>query len=364
MRVALVHEYLNQFGGAERMLQVLCTIFPDAPIYALFYDKNATGGIFEGKDIRTSFLQKIPFVKKYHRGFPLLMPLAVEQFDFSQFDTVISLSASFAKGIITKPCTKHICLCLTPPRFLWDDSHKFVEEFGYPRFIKAVLPPFISYLRVWDKEASYRVDEFWAISEFIRDRIKKYYSQESSLIYPPVNVSKFYISNDPNDYFLMAGRLVAYKRFDLGVKAFSKLGLPLKIAGIGPEFKKLKALSHKLQAKNTQFLGSVSDVQLADLYSKAQALIFPQEEDFGIVPLEAMASGRPVIAFRSGGAMETIAEGKTGVFFDEQTVDSLTYTVRNFNSNKFDPKDCRKQALKFDIEVFKQKVLEKLISKE
>jgi len=363
MRIAFVHEYLNQFGGAERMLQVLCTIFPEAPIYTLFYDKNTTSGIFEGKDIRTSFLQKIPFVKKYHRGFPLLMPLAVEQFDFSQFDVTISLSASFAKGIITKPSTKHVCFCLTPPRFLWDDSHKFVEEFGYPRFIKAILPPFISYLRMWDKEASYRADEFWAISDFIRQRISKYYSIDSKIIYPPVNVFKFYSQptiRNLQPYFLMVGRLVAYKRFDLGIKAFSELGLPLKIVGVGPELNKLRHCAATLRAKNIEFLGLVSDDCLADLYSKAQALVFPQEEDFGIVPLEAMASGRPVIAFRSGGAIETILENKTGVFFDEQTTDSLAYAVKNFDSNKFDPTTCRAQAEKFDVSVFKQKVLEKL----
>lgn len=356
MKIAFVHEYLNQFGGAERMLLTLCSIFPDAPVYTLFYDKNATGDAFEGMDIRTSFLQKIPFVKKYHRGFPLLMPLAIEQFDFSDFDIVISISASFAKGIITKPNTKHICICLTPPRFLWDDSHKFVEEFGYSKLIKNILPPFISYLRIWDREASHRVDEFWAISEFIKERIKKYYSRDSEIIYPPVNISRFYISNEPDDYFLMAGRLVAYKRFDLGVKAFNKLGFPLKIVGIGPELRKLK----KMAKDNIEFLELVSDGRLADIYSKAQALIFPQEEDFGIVPLEAVASGRPVIAFRSGGAVETIVEGKTGVFFDEQTVDSLFYAVKSFNARKFDPAVCRQQAEKFDTSVFKEKIIKKL----
>ncbi len=368
MRIAFVHEYLNQFGGAERMLLALCSIFPDAPIYTLFYDKNATGGVFEGKNIRTSFLQNLPFVKKHHRGFSLLMPLAIEQFNFSEFDVVISISASFAKGIITKPHTKHICLCLTPPRFLWDDSHKFVEEFGYPKFVKAFLPPLISYLRIWDREASYRVDNFWAISEFIRDRIKKYYSKDSDVIYPPVNVSKFYVSSNLSDYFLMTGRLVAYKRFDLGIKAFNTLGSPLKVVGIGPELNRLK----KIANGNIEFLGLVPDDQLSGLYSKAQALVFPQEEDFGIVPLEAMASGRPVIAFRSGGAVETVVDpekakingtdGPTGLFFDKQTVGAVVQAVMNFSSDKFNPNACRNQAQKFDVGVFKDRILKKLKS--
>lgn len=366
MRIAFVHEYLNQFGGAERMLLALCAIFPDAPIYTLFYDKDATSGVFEGRDVRTSFLQNLPFIKKHHRGFPLLMPLAIEQFDFSDFDVVISISASFAKGIITKPATKHICICLTPPRFLWDDSHKFVDEFGYPKIMKAILPPFISYLRMWDREASYRVDEFWAISNFIKERVSKYYLRDSQVIYPPVDLKKFEHTTyniQRTTYFLMVGRLVTYKRFDLGIKAFNILRLPLKVVGTGPELKKLKSLASSVsrsQASDIEFLGQVSDDRLANLYSKAKALVFPQEEDFGIVPLEAMASGIPVIAFGSGGAAETVLEGKTGVFFDEQTVGAVVEAVKSFEKLKFDPENCRKQAEKFDVSVFKQKVFEKL----
>jgi len=356
MKIALVHEYLNQFGGAERMLQVLCALYPRAPIYTLLYDREATGGVFDGRVIKTSFLQNLPFTKKHHRVFPLLMPMAIEQFDFSDFDLVISISASFAKGIITKPHTKHICYCLTPPRFLWDNSQKFVEEFGYSKLVKRFLPPFITYLRIWDKEASLRVDEFWSISDFIKDRIKKYYSRGSVVIYPPVNISKFHISNKISNYFFMAGRLVSYKRFDLAVKVFNKNGLPLKIVGIGSEFKRLK----KIANKNIEFLGLVSDEKLADLYSNARACIFPQEEDFGIVPLESMASGRPVIAYRAGGAVETIIENKTGIFFDKQTPESLQTAIEKFHNSDFKSEDCRTQAEKFDIEVFKDKIADLL----
>ena len=356
MRIALVHEYLNQFGGAERVLQVLCSMFPDAPIYTLFYDPQATGGVFEGREIRTSFLQRAPFIKKYHYFFPLFMPMAIEQFDFSDFDLVISISASFAKGIITKPNTKHICYCLTPPRFLWDSSHKFREDFSYPSIIKKMLPPFITYVRLWDREASFRVDDFWTISSFVKDRVNKYYMRDAKVIYPPVNIDKFYISSDIQDYFLMIGRLVSYKRFDLAIRVFNQLGWSLKIAGVGPEINKLK----KVAGNNIEFLGLVSDDKLADLYSHTRALIFPQEEDFGITPLEAMASGRPVIAYRGGGAVETIKEGETGIFFNEQTEESLMASLQGFKDQDFNPSACRMQAEGVDIKVFKKNILKHL----
>ena len=354
MKIAFVHEYLNQFGGAERMLQVLCAMYPQAPIYTLLYDREATGRVFDGKNIKTSFLQNFPFAQKHHRLFPLMMPLAIEQFDFSEYDIVLSVSASFAKGIITKSSIKHICYCLTPPRFLWDNSQKFVDEFGYPKIIKKFLPPFMTYLRIWDKEASLRVDDFWAISRFVGERVEKYYSRESALIYPPVNTKKFYASERVKDYFFMAGRLVSYKKFDLAVEVFNQTGLSLKIVGIGPEMNRLK----KLAKKNIEFLGLVSDEKLASLYTEAQACVFPQEEDFGIVPLESMASGRPVIAYRSGGAEETVIENKTGVFFDEQTLESMTGALERFKKINFKTKDCQEQSKKFDVDIFKNKISE------
>ncbi|MBX4190075.1 glycosyltransferase [Candidatus Parcubacteria bacterium] len=356
MKIALVHEYLNQFGGAERMLQVLCDLFPHAPIYTLIYDEKATRGLFKNRTIKTSFLQKFPFSKSHHQLFPVLMPLAVEQFDFSEFDIVISISASFAKGIITKPSTRHVSYYLTPPRFLWDGSQKFIEEFGYPALMKKVIPVFISYLRIWDHDAASRADEFWSISDFVNKRVKKYYNQDSTVIYPPVQLDQFQVSNTIGQYFFMVGRLVSYKKFNIAVKAFTKLGLPLKIAGVGPELKNLK----KIAGPNIEFLGMVSDQELATLYSQAQALIFPQEEDFGIVPLESMASGRPVIAYRGGGAIETIVNGVTGIFFDQQHELSLIEAVQKFNQKDFDSTACRKQAELFSVETFKQNILQVL----
>jgi glycosyltransferase involved in cell wall biosynthesis len=361
MRVAFVHEYLNQFGGAERMLASMAELFPRAPIYTLLYDERATRGLFKNRVIHTSFLQRFPGALGHHERYPLLMPLAVEQFDLSAFDLVISLSASFAKGVITKPHTRHICYCLTPPRFLWDNSQQFTRDFGFSPIIRGLLPPFISYLRLWDRHASHRVDEFWRISDFVGQRIEKYYRQPSKLIYPPVDVGKFEIRNPKSeigDYFLMVGRLVSYKKFDVAVQAFNKLNLPLKIVGVGPELKRLK----KMAQANIEFLGQINDDELAYHYRTAQALIFPQEEDFGIVPLEAMASGRPVIAYNGGGAMETVLAGETGLLFDEQTPESLAMAVREFGSKEFKPLACRAQAEKFSTEIFKANVMSALSS--
>lgn len=358
MKIAIIHDYLNQYGGAERVLQALCEVFPEAPIYTLLYDETATGRVFKGKEIHTSFLQKIPFAKKHHRVFPMLMPLAVEQFDLSEFDVVISNSASFAKGVITKPHTRHINFCMTPTRFLWDDSHRFIDEFKYPWPIKKLVPLFVSYLRIWDKEAATRVDKFIANSNFVKARIKKYYAKDAEVIYPPVSAQKYSISEKLDDYFLMVGRLVSYKRFDLAVKVFTAMEKPLKIVGDGPERKRLE----KIAGKNIEFLGLVSDYRMPEIYSHAQAVIFPQVEDFGIVPLEAMASGRPVIAYREGGALETVVEGKTGIFFDEQTEIALALAVGQYYQTDFNPKEIRDHALTFDEEIFKEKVRSVAIS--
>ena len=339
------------------MLEVLCEIFPDAPIYTLVYDEKATGGVFRGKEIQTSFIQKIPFSRKHHRAFPLLMPLAVEQFDLSYFDVVISNAHSFAKGIITKPHTKHISYCMTPTRFLWDDSHRYVGEFKYSWPVKKLLPLFLNYLRIWDREAALRVDEFIANSKFVRERIKKYYNRDALVIYPPVDVNKYNISNFQEDYFLMVGRMVPYKKFDLAIKVFNAIEKPLKIVGDGPERRKLE----KIAGSNIEFLGLVSDYKMPDIYAKARALIFPQEEDFGLVPLEAMASGRPVIAYRGGGALETVADGKTGIFFDEQTEIDLVQAIGRFEYTDWDPIQIREQARKFDKPVFRKKILDLLI---
>ncbi len=355
MKIALVHDYLTQLGGGERVLAEFCEMFPEAPIFTLIYDDKRTDGVFKNKKIYTSFLQKIPGSKKYFRGFVWLMPLAVEQFDFFDFDIVISVSHSFGKGIITKPSTKHICYCLTPTRYLWHYP-------GLP--FKLISQPILSYLRNWDYQAARRPDYFIACSENVRQRIKKYYNRESEVIYPPVDTGKFYISNEPKDYFLMVGRLVPYKRFDIAIEAFSKMPQErLMIIGDGPELRKLKIKNKKLKNKNIKFLGRVSDEELPKYYANCRALIFPQEEDLGIAPLEAMASGKPVIAYRTGGALETVKEMETGLFFNKQNSKSLIEELIKFKESKFNPEKIRKYAQNFDKEIFKQKIYAELTSK-
>jgi len=359
MKVALVHDYLNQYGGAERVLEAFTQIFPQAPIYTLLYDSRRTGYAFAGKKIKTSFLQKIPLLKSHHRPFLMLMPLAIEQFDFSQYDLVLSDSASYAKGVITPSKALHICYCHTPIRYAWDDSHKYIEEFGYPGLVKKAIPFFMNYIRLWDEQAAQRVDKFIANSYFVAQRIKKYYHQESQVIHPPVKTSLFYLADRPDNYFLMVGRFLPYKRFDLAVESFNQLGLPLKIIGDGPERKKLE----KKAKSNIEFIGLVDDGKLKDYYAHCRAFIFPQEEDFGITAVEAMAAGRPVIAYQAGGALEIVQEGITGLFFKEQTVDCLIETIRKFKSSDFNPQIIREKAMEFDQEKFKERIKE-FINKE
>ncbi len=359
MRIALVHDYLVQYGGAERVLECFTELFPYAPIYTLVYNKKLMHGVLEGKNIKTSFIQKLPFSLKYHRIFPQFMPSAIEQFDFSNYDIVLSDSSSYAKGIITGPDTLHICYMHTPMRYAWDDCQKYTQDFYFPNFIKIIVPFFMNYIRIWDRLSIERTDKLIANSNFVAKRIKKYYKKDSQVIYPPVNFDNFYISQKRGNYFLMVGRLIAYKRFDIAIKAFNQLGLSLKIIGRGPELGRLK----KMAGPNIEFLGRLSDQELSKYYSECQAFIFPQEEDFGIVAIEAMASGRPVIAYRGGDIPEHMEDEKTGIFFERQEVEDIVAAVKKFQGIKFNPNYIRESAKKFDKSVFKAKIKE-YIAKE
>lgn len=352
MKIALVHDYLVQHGGAERVLECFCELFPQAPIYTLIYDKNAMGKTFADRTIHTSSLQKIPFARTRHRIFPLLMPAAIEEFDFSQFDIVLSDSSSFAKGIITRPETLHVSYVHTPMRYAWDDCQKYTSDFGFPKIVEKIVPFMMNGIRVWDCVSSDRVDQYIANSQFVARRIKKYYNKDAIVINPPVNTTNFFVSDKQpeKEYYLMVGRLIAYKRHDIAIDAFNKLGFSLKIIGRGPELQGLK----KRAKSNIEFLERVDDHELAQYYAQAKAFIFPQEEDFGIVAIEAMAAGRPIIAYRGGDIVEHMIEGKTGIFFDTQTADALVTVVKNFDDHIFDASFIREQSLRFDREHFQR----------
>lgn len=357
MKVALVHDFLSQYGGGERVLLAFLEIFPTSPVYTLIYDEKKLGDRFGHFDIKTSFIQKLPFGPSKYKMYLPLMPTAIESFNLEEFDLILSDSSSFSKGVLSRPSQLHICFCHTPTRFLWQESHYYLETSGVFWPFKKFLPFILTKLRVWDYQAAQRPDFLIANSETVRERIKKYYRRDSEVIHPFVETDKFKISQKIEDYFLIAGRIVPYKRYDIVISAFNKLKLPLKVAGDGYGLPKLKELA---KSPKIEFLGRVSDEKLQELYSKCQALIFPALEDFGIVPLEAMASGRPVIAYKRGGALETMVEEKTGLFFQEQTPESLLEVMRKFKPEKFDPKEIRKQAQKFDKNIFKKKIKEYL----
>ena len=356
MKVALIHDHLAQDGGAEKVLKVLAELFPNAPIYTLLCNKKNIDKYYSNRHIETSIIQKLPGGVSHYQWYMPFMPMAVEFFDLSDYDVVISDTSSFAKGVITTNHTLHICYCHTPTRYLWSDTHQYINELKYNKYFKKIIALVLNYIRMWDRLAADRVDKFIANSNFIAKRIQKYYHQPSTVIYPPVEVNNFNISSDVKDYFLIGGRLAPYKRVDIVIKTFKKLNKKLKIFGNGVDLKRLKKIAG--ENSNIEFLGRVSDKDKAELYRHCLAFLNPQEEDFGITMVEAMASGRPIIAYKSGGAMEIVVEGVTGIFFNEQTVDSLVNALNNFNSLNFDPIAIRQHAEQFSVEKFKNKIIE------
>lgn len=348
MNIALVHDWITNVAGGERVVLELAKAYNNPPIYTSVYDSKKAKAFSKLKVI-PSFLQKFPLIKSKREFLIPLAPFAFEQFDFSKYNVVISSSSMASKGVITKPETIHICYCHTPSRYLWEpylDPRANSGPFSMIRRKVAHL------LRIWDRVAADRVDYFIANSNYVAKRIKKYYSRDSIVIYPPVNVDKFKPKDTYSDYFLFVSRLVGYKKCDLVIDAFNDLGLPLKIIGQGPEKKRLM----KKTNKNIEFLGYLSDDEIKDYYSSARAFIFAAEEDFGIVPVEAMASGRPVIAFNGGGATETVIEGITGTFFDEQTPQCLADTVRKFKPENYNSNKIRQHAIKFSADRFRREI--------
>ena len=347
MKTALVYDWLDSWGGAERLLFSLKKIFPEAPLYTSIYNPEKAPW---AKNFRvfSSFLQKMPGAAKKRKAYLPLLPLAFESFNFDQYDLVISVSSFAAKGIITKPHTCHLGYLLSPTRFL---HHQYPLYFSSP-FKRTLAKPLVGYLKRWDKIAAFRPDKIIAISQTVAKRTEKYYRRKAEkIIYPPVDIQKFFPAEKKDKgekYFLLVSRLEPYKKVDLAISAFNSLGWKLKIVGKGSEEKKLK----KISRKNIEFLGKVSDQKLVSLYQNCQAVIFPQEEDFGLVPLEAQACGRPVVAFRGGGARETIIDGKTGLFFFPQTPMALKKALLNFDPLRYNKNTCWQNALKYNEEQF------------
>lgn len=349
-KVAIVADWLVVYGGAENVISAMHELYPDAPIYTTIFDATRMKDLAIA-DVRTSYLQKWPFARKKHRWFLPFMPRAIECLDLSEYDIVLSSAHSIAKGVITKPNTIHICYCHSPMRYCWDNWQQYLQQWNFPRFLQGYIYRKMSDIRLWDRVAAERVDSYIANSHFIGRRIAKYYRKQSVVIPPPVDSERFQLGTaEPKRYFLAAGRLIPYKRFDLLVEAFNELGLNLIIAGAGPELERLK----KQAKENVEVLGYVSDEKLVDLYQRCQAFLFPQVEDAGIAPLEAMACGRPVIALNQGGAAETVIPGVTGLFFENQTVGDIMAAVQDFKSEDFDSKLIRAHAEKFSRVEFKK----------
>ena len=352
MKVALVHDWLTNMGGAERVVINFKEIFKDAPIYTTIYNPDNLDDELKNIDVRTSFLQNKKDAKKNHQKYFPFMPMAFESFDLNDYDIVLSSSSSCAKGVVTNPNTMHVCYCHSPMRYGWEFYYEYANTTDMKKLKKKLLKYFMDYMRIWDNVSSNRVDYFIANSENVARRIWKHYRRESVVIHPPVRCNLFNISDEDEDYFLIVSRLVEYKKIDLAIEAFNELRLPLIIIGDGAEREELESKAKD----NIKFLGRQPDNVIKKYYSKCRAFIFPGEEDFGITPLESQASGRPVIAFGKGGALETVIDRQTGIFFDEQTVDELKLAVKKFQNIDFDKKVIRKHAEEFDEAIFKGKI--------
>ena len=361
MKIAIVHDWLVKFGGAEKVLEAIYELY-DAPIYTLITDyKNINQSTFKNAEIHTSFIQSLPKAIENYSFYLPIFPLAIEQFDLSEYDMVISSSHAVAKGVITGANQLHICYCHTPMRYAWDLYHFYMNSIKnrLKRFFARLI---LHYLRIWDLSTVNRVDYFVANSKYVSKRIKKIYGKDCKVIYPPVDVKKFNICEKKEDFYLIVSRLVPYKRIDIAVQAFGYLkDKKLLVIGDGPELKKLK----KLASKNIEFLGYQTENVVKNYMEKAKAFIFPAEEDFGIAPVEAQACGTPVIAYRKGGSLETIINKKTGLFFDKQDVKSLVKAIKDFENleDKLNPYEIRKNSERFRkerfIEEFKSFVEEK-----
>ena len=363
--------------GGEKVLEVFCELFPDAHLYTLLHNKGSVSDTIENMNIRTSFIQYLPLAKKKYRYFLPLFPTVIERFDSRGYDVVLSSSHCVAKGVITGLDTLNVCYCFTPMRYIWDMYDQYFAEERSGATTRRAASLVRNYLRKWDVRSSRRVNKFIAISKYVAERIRKYYNREPDRIFPPVDCSYFKLSSSSENFYLMVSPLAPNKRVDIGINAFNKLGLPLKVIGSGQEEERLRRIANR----NVELMGWQSDETVRDHYAACKALIFPGIDDFGIVPLEAQASGKPVVAYGGGGALETIVpldrhqlrirkeceqpQNATGVFFYEHTPDALAEAVSYFEGirDMFDRHEIRKNAESFDRAIFKDKI-KKYIEKE
>ncbi len=357
LRIAVIHDWLVGIRGGEKVLEEILSViekklqYDKLEIYTLVHKKESQSEIVEKQNINTSFIQHLPFGLKKYRNYLPFFPSAIESFNLKDFNLIISSSHAVAKGVIPPVGAVHISYSHTPMRYIWDHYHTY---FGNKRGLKRIFYSTVaSYLRIWDRVSSDRVDYFIANSENVRRRIERYYRRNSEVIYPPVDTDFFLCDEkvEKKDYFLLVSAMVPYKRVDLAIKTFNKNGLPLKVVGDGPDFKKLK----KIAKDNIEFLGRVNNSELKILYSESRALIFPAEEDFGIIPVEAQACGTPVIAYGKGGALETIVDEETGLFFDRQTEEALLLAIDKFLNKRFNSELIRKNSLRFSKKNFREK---------
>ena len=354
-RIALVHEWLVDHSGSEKVLEQMLQVFPDADLFSVVeFLPDELRPFIQHKPVTTTFIQKLPFAKKKYRNYLPLMPLAVEQLDVSGYDIVISNSHAVAKGVITSSNQLHLCYCHSPIRYAWDLYHQYLREASLTTGVKSFLAKtFLHYLRQWDLSTVNRIDHFMANSRYIAQRVEKVYKRTSTVIYPPVNTDYFALYPQKEDFFLTASRMVPYKKVDLIVQAFAQIpDKKLIVIGDGPDFEKVKARA----GENIQLLGFQPLEVLRDYMQRARAFVFAADEDFGIIPVEAQACGTPVIAYRKGGSLETVVAGKTGLFFDEQSIEAVIEAVSKFEAtaHHFDARVIRKHATRFSEEKFRE----------
>lgn len=352
MKVALVHDWLNGMRGGEKVLEVLCELYPQADLFTLLYEPRKVSETIRQHRVVTSFIQKLPGARRWYRHYLPWFPTAIEQFDLRGYDLVLSSSHCVAKGVLTEPATPHVCFCHTPMRYAWEQYYEYFPSARLGLLERLVIPPAMNRLRVWDVVSSQRVDAFLANSAHVARRIRKYYGREARVVHPPVDADRFRVSEQIGEHYLVVSALVPYKRIDRAILAFNALQHPLVIVGEGPESGRLR----RLAGPTVRFKPHVSEEEYLNLYATCRAFIFPGEEDFGITPLEAMASGRPVIALGKGGALETVVDGKTGLFFAEPTPAALVAAVTRSEQMRWDPAVIRGRALEFDRGKFKHRL--------